>query len=42
MNPYKINNPQPNNPLHGVTLATMVETLVDHYGWEELGEMIRV
>ena len=26
---------QPNNPLHGVTLATMVEYLVAKLGWEE-------
>ncbi len=28
---------QPNNPLHGVTLETVVTRLVEHYGWEELG-----
>lgn len=33
---------QPNNPLHGVKLATVVETLVDHYGWEELGKRINI
>jgi len=33
---------QPNNPLHGVKLATIVDFLVDHYGWEELGERIRI
>ncbi|PZW42570.1 uncharacterized protein DUF2132 [Mesonia algae] len=33
---------QPNNPLHGVKLATIVEFLVDHYGWEELGERIHI
>lgn len=33
---------QPNNPLHGVKLASIVEFLVDHYGWEELGERIRI
>ena len=27
---------QPNNPLHGVTLKTIVEDLFDRYGWEEL------
>jgi len=25
---------QPNNPLHGVTLETVVKRLVEHYGWE--------
>ena len=31
---------QPNNPLHGVTLAAMFERLVAHYGWAELGRRI--
>lgn len=33
---------QPNNPLHGVKLASIVDFLVDLYGWEELGERIRI
>lgn len=33
---------QKNNPLHGVTLATMLERIVDEYGWEELGELIPI
>ena len=33
---------QPNNPLHGVTLETVVTQLVEHYGWEELGNRIRI
>lgn len=33
---------QPNNPLHGIKLADIVEQLVDHYGWEELGSRIRI
>lgn len=33
---------QPNNPLHGVKLADIVEQLVDHYGWEELGSRIQI
>ena len=37
-----MNNPQPNNPLHGVTLETIVVSLVDHYGWEVLGDKIRI
>lgn len=32
----------PNNPLHGITLEMMVTQLHAHYGWEELGSMIRV
>jgi uncharacterized protein (DUF2132 family) len=33
---------QPNNPLHGITLQTILERLVEEYGWEELGERVRV
>lgn len=32
----------PNNPLHGITLEMMVTQLQAHYGWEELGSMIRI
>ena len=28
---------QVNNPLHGVTLEQIVNSLVEHYGWDELG-----
>ena len=31
---------QPNNPLHGVTLATIVSELVVHYGYPELAARI--
>jgi len=34
--------PQPNNPLHGVTLEQIVNELVAHFGWQELGERVRV
>ena len=33
---------QPNNPLHGVKLADILDYLVDKYGWEELGEQIKI
>ncbi len=33
---------QPKNPLHGVTLKAQVEALVEAYGWEELGQKIRI
>jgi len=33
---------QHNNPLHGITLETIVTALVEHYGWEELAERIPV
>ncbi len=32
---------QPNNPLHGITLKTIVTQLVDHYGWEGLSAKIK-
>ncbi len=34
--------PQKNDPLHGVTLQTIVEELVAQFGWEELGKKIRI
>ncbi|QAA80321.1 DUF2132 domain-containing protein [Aequorivita sp. H23M31] len=37
-----MNKEQPNNPLHGVKLADILEHLVDFYGWEVLGERIRI
>jgi uncharacterized protein (DUF2132 family) len=33
---------QPNNPLHGIKLANIVEDLVAHYGWHELGGIVRI
>mgnify|MGYP000636623681 CR=1 FL=1 len=33
---------QKNNPLHGITLKTILEALVAKYGWEELGEQVRI
>lgn len=32
----------PSNPLHGITLETMLNQLVIHYGWEEMGNRINV
>lgn len=34
--------PQPRNPLHGVTLEQMLTDLVDYYGWQALGERIAI
>lgn len=34
--------PQKNNPLHGITLEAILEALVEFYGWEELGERIKI
>lgn len=35
-------NEQLNNPLHGVKLATILEVLVEHYGWEGLSMKINI
>ena len=35
-------NPQPNNPLHGITLEIILNKLVQKYGWLELGERIPI
>ena len=33
---------QPNNPLHGITLETIIKDLVSHYGWEYMGYVIKI
>ena len=33
---------QPNNPLHGVKLADILEVLVEHYGWESMAAKVNV
>lgn len=33
---------QPKNPLHGITLKQIVNELVEHYGWAELGEQVDI
>jgi uncharacterized protein (DUF2132 family) len=35
-------DPQPRNPLHGITLSQLLEELVAAYGWEELGRQVRL
>jgi uncharacterized protein (DUF2132 family) len=35
-------HPQPNNPLHGITLEAVVTRLVEHFGWPELGRLVPV
>lgn len=37
-----MSNPQPNNPLHGVTLEMILNQLVEQYGWAELGKRIPI
>ena len=33
---------QPNNPLHGITLEMIVTSLIERYGWSELGRRINI
>lgn len=37
-----MSNPQPNNPLHGITLEMILNQLVEQYGWDELGTRIPI
>jgi uncharacterized protein (DUF2132 family) len=37
-----MDNEQPNNALHGVTLEMILTQLVEQYGWEELGRRITI
>jgi uncharacterized protein (DUF2132 family) len=30
------------DPLHGVTLEMQINALVAHYGWEKLGQLIKI
>ena len=37
-----MNGEQKNNPLHGVNLQQIVTSLVEFYGWVELGRLINI
>jgi uncharacterized protein (DUF2132 family) len=37
-----MNNAANKDPLHGITLKAILEYLVNKYGWEELGDTIRI
>ena len=37
-----MNDAQKNNPLHGLTLESILNQLVDHYGWDKLGQLIYI
>ncbi|WP_137820678.1 MULTISPECIES: VF530 family DNA-binding protein [unclassified Pseudomonas] len=37
-----MNTEQSKNPLHGITLEGIVNALVEHYGWEQLGQLIDI
>ncbi len=34
--------PQPNNPLHGITLENILRHLVEQLGWEEMGREVNI
>ncbi|MEO6547590.1 MAG: VF530 family protein [Ferruginibacter sp.] len=38
----EIKSVQQNNPLHGKTLQSILEYLVEKFGWEALGSIIRI
>ena len=33
---------QKNNPIHGRTLKDIIVFLEQHYGWERLGDLVRI
>jgi len=33
---------RPKDPLHGITLEMILNQLLERYGWEELGNRIRI
>ena len=33
---------QQNDPLHGITLEMLLTQLVEHYGWDEMGRIVRI
>jgi len=37
-----MNIPNPKNPLHGVTLQKILEVLIQYYGFDTLGELIKI
>lgn len=38
----KPNKPRNQDPLHGITLEMIVTRLEDEYGWEKLGQLIKL
>lgn len=32
----------PKDPLHGITLETMLTQLVQHHGWQDMGRLIKI
>jgi uncharacterized protein (DUF2132 family) len=40
--PWGRAKPRSRDPLHGVTLQMMLESLVDKLGWEEMGHRVKI
>ncbi len=38
----KVRKEQVNNPLHGIKLAGILDSLVERYGWEELSMKVNI
>jgi uncharacterized protein (DUF2132 family) len=34
--------PQSKDPLHGITLQKILEQLIDYYGFDTLGELVKI
>lgn len=37
-----MNKPKPKDPLEGVTLEALLTELVNHYGWDYLGQQVPI
>lgn len=37
-----MNDEHKNNPMHGITLEMIINSLVEDYGWEALGQKINI
>ena len=37
-----MSDPQPNNPLHGITLKTIVTELHERHGWDAMADRIPI
>lgn len=42
MSDEQVGKPKKGDPLHGITLEKILNTLVDNYGWEHLGKEIDI
>lgn len=35
-------NQSSKDPLHGITLEKIIKNLVEYYGWDELGKLVKI